>query len=126
MGATKVKRDLGTDSLSLANQLKWAVIKDLKDVIRSFESNGGSDVSRGARNVALRQAADIAAALRPYTPESHLELSRDIVEAKVDAVRGACSSSDISPSTSPGRRVASVMSRPPSRLVTSSDHDRTM
>ena len=89
MGATKIKRALGTDSLSLANQLKWAVIKDLKDVIRSFERNGGSDVSRGARNVALRQAADIAMALRAYAPEHHLELSRNVVDGKVYEILGS-------------------------------------
>ena len=52
--------------------------------------------------------------------------ARSRVTARTDAVRGACSSSDISPRNSPALRVASTMSRSPSRLVTSSSPERMM
>lgn len=56
MGVTKLKRSLGTDSLTLANELKWAVIKELKDTIRTFRVTGTA-VARGQRSALMQEAA---------------------------------------------------------------------
>lgn len=37
VGKTKLKQSLGTDSLAIANELKWGVLKTLKDEMRDFE-----------------------------------------------------------------------------------------
>lgn len=103
MGATKLKRSLGTDSLSLANELKWGVIKELKDTIRSFRTNG-TGPSRGDRAVLMREAADIADALSKRKPEDradtedredredhldYIDPSRDVVDARVMEILGS-------------------------------------
>ncbi|GAB5429175.1 MAG: hypothetical protein Devi2KO_26340 [Devosia indica] len=88
IGATKLKRSLGTDSLSLANELKWGVIKELKDTIKSFRTNGTAP-SRGNRAVLMREAADIAKALSKHAPGDHIDLSRDVVDTRVMDILGA-------------------------------------
>ena len=88
MGATKLKRSLGTDSLTLANELKWGVIKDLKDTIKTFRVTG-TGPSRGDRAVLMREAAEIAKALASYPVERHTDVSRDVVDAHVTRILGA-------------------------------------
>lgn len=79
MGATTLKRSLGTGSLSLANVLKWGGNKDLKDVIKSFRVTG-SGPSRGDRAVLMREATEIAKALASHPVERHVDALRDVVD----------------------------------------------
>ncbi|MGB3337636.1 MAG: phage integrase SAM-like domain-containing protein [Devosia sp.] len=79
---------MGTDSLSIANELKWSVIKELKDVMRSFRADAAK-VSPGHRTVLMREAAEIATVLRRRGTRNANELSRDVVDARVTEILGA-------------------------------------
>lgn len=88
VGATKLKRSLHTDSLAVANQLKWGVIKDLKDRIRSFE-RAGNETSRGVRERVLREAAELAVHLERYPAETRYEVAREHIEQRTYEILGA-------------------------------------
>lgn len=87
MGASKLKRPLGTDSLAVANELKWAVVKDLKDEIRAFERKTFG-AGRGDRQAVLEQAAELARALSAHPPEERESLAREIVGETVERILG--------------------------------------
>jgi Site-specific recombinase XerD len=87
MGATKLKRHLPTDSLGVANELKWAIVKELKDEIRAFERKTFG-AGRGDRRAVLEQAAEIAKALAAYPPEDRGDLGMDVIEDTVQSILG--------------------------------------
>jgi integrase len=87
VGASKLKQSLHTDSLAVANELKWSVIKDLKDKMRTFEL-AGKATSAGERARILREAADIAAHLRKYDPDDRYDVAREHLETRAAEILG--------------------------------------
>ena len=88
MGKTKLKQALGTDSLAVANELKWGVIKRLKDKIRDFESNGTA-TTKGERLRVLNEAAEIAKAMAALTPEHRDKIAHEHLDNRVMEILGA-------------------------------------
>lgn len=88
MGKTKLKQSLGTDSLAVANELKWGVIKTLKDKVRIFERNGTA-TTKGERLRVLNEAAEISKALAAYPPETQYEVAREHLESRVTEILGS-------------------------------------
>jgi len=83
VGATKLKRPLGTDSLAVANELKWAVVKDLKEKLLACERKfSGAD--RGVRHTVLEQAAGSFDA----TPEDFGSFSQAIISDRLRTILG--------------------------------------
>jgi hypothetical protein len=70
---TKLKRSLATDSLSLANERKWDVIKEFRALI---------DQTRGAksgdRSALIREAVEVARQAQESSDDAHAELTRDL------------------------------------------------
>ncbi|WP_164854917.1 tyrosine-type recombinase/integrase [Devosia sp. 1566] len=87
MGTTKLKRQLGTDSLAVANETKWAVVKDLKEEILAFERQTFG-AGRADRQAVLQQASELAKTLSDYGPEERGGLARAIVEDTVQGILG--------------------------------------
>ena len=88
MGKTKVKLSLGTDSLAVANELKWTAIARLKDQIRDFEREGKA-ASKGERLRILNEAAQIARTLSDHPAENHQELAGEYLGDRVMEILGA-------------------------------------
>lgn len=87
MGATKLKRHLPTDSLAVANELKWAIVKELKDEIRAFERKT-KGAGRADRQAVLEQAAEIAKALSAYPPEDRGSLGQEVIDETIQTILG--------------------------------------
>lgn len=88
MGKTKVKQSLGTDSLAVANELKWDVLAKLKKEIRDFERNGKA-FSNAERLRVLHEAADIAKVLAEHPVEDHQKLAGEYLGNRVTEILGA-------------------------------------
>lgn len=86
VGATRLKQSLKTDSLAVANELKWGVIKDLKDRMRSIERSGGR--AGAERTRVLREAANIATALQSLPHEERFDAAKDMIEQRVQEILG--------------------------------------
>lgn len=70
----------------MANELKWDVIRQLKDRMRQAEKTGGTIGNERAR--VLQEASEIAARLRGAPQEVVEEFARSVVQARVDAILG--------------------------------------
>jgi len=87
LGATKLKRHLPTDSLAVANELKWAIVKELKDQIRAFERKTFG-ASRGDRQAVLEQAVELAKALAAHPPQDRGSQSAGVIDETVKSILG--------------------------------------
>ena len=88
MGKTKVKLSLGTDSLAVANELKWDVLARLKKQIRDFERDGTA-ASKGERLRIFKEAAEIANTLEKHPAEVHQEMAGEYLGNRVMEILGA-------------------------------------
>lgn len=88
MGKTKVKLSLGTDSLAVANELKWDVLAKLKKQIRDFELDGKA-ASKGERLRIFKEAAEIAETLAKHPAELHEKLAGEYLGNWVTEILGA-------------------------------------
>jgi len=88
IGKTKLKLSLGTDSLAVANELKWTAIARLKDQIRDFERDGKA-ASKGERLRIFREAAEIAETLAKHPAEVHQKLAGEYLGNRVMEILGA-------------------------------------
>jgi integrase len=87
VGATKLKRPLGTDSLAVANELKWAVVKDLKEKLLACERKiSGAD--RGDRQNVLKQAAGLPKAIASHAPEDFGSLGQAFSSDRLRIILG--------------------------------------
>jgi integrase len=88
MGKTKIKQSLGTDSLAVANELKWGVLAKLKKQIADFERDGKA-FSNAERLRVLNEAAEVAKVLAEEPAEKHHELAGEYLEERVMEILGA-------------------------------------
>lgn len=88
MGKTKVKQSLGTDSLAVANELKWEVLAKLKKRIADFEREGKA-FSNAERMRVLNEAAGVAEVLADEPAEKHQELAGEYLAERVMQILGA-------------------------------------
>lgn len=78
---TKLKRSLGTDSLALANKLKWQVVAEFKKTIE--------DARGGTKEDALtREAIEIAALRQRVQSDEELEALEDAVATRAEQLAG--------------------------------------
>lgn len=85
VGATKIKRALKTDSLAVANELKFAVISTIKEQLRALERLGKVE---GERSRVLRDAAKIADELQGLPYEARQEIVKDAVQQRMYQILG--------------------------------------
>lgn len=87
VGASKIKRSLWTDSLAVANELKLAVINDIRQHLRDIEMDGRAAGSTERLRV-LREAAQIAVQLRTVPKDDRYDAVKDRVEMRVHEILG--------------------------------------
>jgi integrase len=88
IGKTKLKQALGTDSLAVANELKWGVIKSLKDKIRDLELSAIQGTTSERLRV-LNEATEVAKFLADHPLEDHIELAGQHLDNRVMEILGA-------------------------------------
>lgn len=88
MGKSKIKQSLGTDSLAVANELKWHVLAKLKKQIADFERDGKA-FSKPDRLRVLNEAAEVAKTLAEHPAEVHQELAGEYLGERVMEILGA-------------------------------------
>ena len=93
---TKLKRELHTDSLSLANKLKWGVVRDFKQRIEDAKAGKAHDSL-------TREALSIAALRSIASDPEELEHLRDAASMRADEILGDPVAEFIDPET--GSRV---------------------
>jgi integrase len=83
IGCTKLKKRLGTDSLRLANQLKWVVVAELKKQIRQAATGSRAD-PLFEEAMAMREAVLIDSTVEERNDFSAL----DAIELRAEELRG--------------------------------------
>ena len=87
---TKLKKSLNTDSLAVANRLKWEVVASLRGIIHDAGDAGGR-----ARVIADVEALEIAAARA--RADADAALLDEVIDMRGDELRGDPIHTDVDP-----------------------------
>ncbi|WP_404404542.1 tyrosine-type recombinase/integrase [Pelagibacterium halotolerans] len=83
IGASRLKRSLDTDSLAIANALKWKIIGELKAQLAA-----AADIVAGNRAAVMKEASQIASAANGYSAHTREHLLQEFLATRVPEILG--------------------------------------